>query len=237
MLKNEEISYDLIIVTVLAQQIEAVLPALLKSKAKSLLFVCNNFDPERIQERLGADRCTFGIPFIQSFIDKDGQVNARIGASGQKSKLGKQTWVDVFNGAGIPASFEPNMSSWLRSHAPICIAFESSAYAGVRRSGGATWRESMKIAHGVHECYRLIKGLGYDIYPSSKVRINQSPAWIIASALWLITRIKSFRELLALGAGESRAMVDLLVSMAPESDKPIEINKIKAMRPLEINKS
>ncbi|MEB0031432.1 2-dehydropantoate 2-reductase N-terminal domain-containing protein [Undibacterium sp. RTI2.1] len=231
---NEEIQYDVVVVTLLAHQLDAVLPAMLKSKAKSFLFLFNNFDPESIQDMFGTDRCTFGMPFIQSFLDRDGKVNATIGAGGQKTKLGKQTWVDVFNTAGLPTSLEPNMSLWLRCHAPICIAFESSSFAGMKRGGGATWAESMTIAHGIHECYRLIKGLGYNIYPSAKVRINQCPAWLIACMLWVLTRVKSFRELLALGALECSAMIDLLVAAAPLSDNPIAIEKIKAMRPVGI---
>lgn len=231
---NEEHHYDVVVVTLLAHQLEAVLPAMLKSKAKSFLFMFNNFDPEHIQDMFGADRCTFGMPFIQSFLDRNGKVNATIGAGGQKTKLGKQTWVDVFNAAGLPASLERNMPLWLRCHVPICIAFESSSFAGMRRGGGATWAESMTIAHGIHECYRVIKGLGYDIYPSAKVRINKCPAWFIASMLWGLTRIKSFRELLSLGAHECSAMVDLLVAAAALSDNPIAIEKIKAMRPIGI---
>ena len=229
---DEEIHYDVIVVTLLAHQLEAVVPAMLNSKAKSFLFMFNNFAPERIEERFGTDRCTFGMPFIQSFLDRDGKLNVSIGAGGQKTKLGKQIWVDVFNAAGLPASLEANMPLWLRCHAPICIAFESSSFAGMQRGGGASWAESMTIAHGVHECYRLIKGLGYDLYPAAKVRIHQCPAWIIASILWGLTRLPSFRELLALGAAECSAMLDLLLAAAPLSGNPIALEKIEAMRPV-----
>ena len=231
---NEEIEYDAIVVTLLAHQLETVSTSIKKSKAKSLLFMFNNFDPERIQEMFGVDRCVFGMPFIQSFINEEGKINATIGAGGQKTKLGEQFWVDVFNAANIPASLEPKMSLWLRCHVPICIALESSSFAGVRRAGEATWAESMMIAQGVHECYRLIKGLGYNIYPSGKARINQSPAWLLGGMLWLLTRVRSFRELLALGAPECSALVDLLASLAPLSQYPIDINKIIAMKPSEI---
>ena len=140
--------YDLLIVTLLAHQIDAVVPALKRSAAKRVLFMFNNFDPEQLQEAIGAERCSFGMPFVQATIDAEGKLKATIGAGGQKSKMNDKACVDIFNAAGLPAVFEPEMLLWLRCHVPMCIAFESVSVAGVRRGGGASWAEAMVLARG-----------------------------------------------------------------------------------------
>ena len=228
---DEQTPYDLLIVTVLAHQVDAVLPALRRSAGKCVLFMFNNFDPERLQNAVGVERCCFGMPFLQANFDGDGRLEAKIGAAGQKSLLGQQRWVDVFLAAGLPAVLEPNMLLWLRCHVPLCIAFESVSIAGVRRGGGASWGESMTIARGVHESFTLIQRLGYKIYPPGKALLKASPASVIGGMLWSMSRIKSFRELLATGIDECRGLVDALVLAAPKANPPVSIAKIEAMKP------
>jgi len=91
------------------------------------------------------------MPFLQATVDGDGKLNAKIGAAGQKSKMNHRGWLKVFNAAGLPAVFEPEMLLWLRCHVPLGAAFESVCIAGMRRGGGATWSASMTIARGMQE--------------------------------------------------------------------------------------
>lgn len=133
---DEGVPYDLVIMTVLAHQAEAVLPSLKRSAAKCILFMANNFHPERLEEALGHDRCSFGMPFVQAKLDAHGKLKATIGAGGQKTIINHQNWMDVFRAAGLPARLEPEMQLWLRCHAPVCVAFESVSVAAVRLGGG-----------------------------------------------------------------------------------------------------
>jgi 2-dehydropantoate 2-reductase len=230
---DEQVSYDLVIVTLLIHQVDAVLPALQRSAAKCIQFMFNNFEPERLQAAIGPERCTFGMPFVQALIGEDGRLKATIGAGGQKTLMGQQRWVDVFKAAGLPSLLEPDMVLWLRCHAPMCVAFESVSVAGMRRGGGASWGEAMVLARGVKETFALIQGLGFRVYPKGKARINSSPAWVLATILWSISRIRSFRELLATGVHECRALVDVMVAGASRSNPPIQVAKILAMKPAE----
>ncbi len=230
---DEETTYDLVLVTLQAHQVDAVLPALQRSAAKSIQFMFNNFDPERLRDAVGAERCSFGMPFLQTTVTPTGKLNATIGAAGQKSKMDDRGWVKVFIAAGLPAVFEPRMLLWLRCHVPLGAAFESACVAGVRRGGGASWGECMVVARGMQESFKLIQRLGYPIYPTGKKVLNDSPAWVPASMLWFVTRIKSFRELLATGSNECRALVDVLVVNAPRANPPVSVNKIQAMKPLD----
>jgi 2-dehydropantoate 2-reductase len=228
---DELVPWDLVIVTLLAHQVDAVLPALQRSKAKAIQFMFNNFEPERLAEAVGPERCSFGMPFVQALLDVNGKLTATIGAGGQKSLMGQQRWVDLFVGAGLPAALEPDMLLWLRCHAPVGAAFESVATAGMKRGGGASWGEAMTLARGVHESFALIQGLGYRVYPGQKAFLNRCPAWLLAGVLWSLSRVKSFRELLATGANEAQALVDTMVAAAPRSQSPVAIDRIQAMRP------
>ena len=228
---DEQTPYDLVVVTLLAHQVDAVLPALQRSAAACVQFMFNTFDPERLQDTIGADRCSFGMPFIQSDFAPDGALRATIGAGGQKSLMGRQRWVDVFNAAGLPAALEPDMPLWLRCHVPLCVAFESVSVAGERRKGGASWREAAVAARGVREGYALVEGLGYRVYPKSKARLNGSPTWAVAAGLWAVSRVRSFRELLASAQDECRALIDAMLASAPQAAPPVDASRIEAMRP------
>ena len=227
---DEQTPYDLVIVTLLAHQVEAVLPALQRGAARCVLCMFNNFEPERLQDALGAERCAFGMPFVQANFDADGKLKATIGAGGQKTLMGQQRWVDVFNAAGLPAALEPDMPLWLRCHAPLCVAFESVSVAGQRRGGGASWGEAMILARGLHECFALLRGLGYTIYPRGKARLHGCPAWVVAAMLWSLSRVRSFRELLATGEHECRSLIETMLAAAPRAQPPVSTPLIQAMK-------
>ena len=228
---DETIPYDLILVTLQAHQVDAVLPGLQRTAAKWIQFMFNTFDPERLRDAVGAERCSFGMPFVQATINSDGKLKATIGAGGQKSKMNHHGSLNVFIAAGLPAVFEPNMLLWLRCHVPMGAAFESVCVAGVRRGGGASWGECKVIARGMQESFRLIERLGYKLYPWGKSLLNASPTWVPASVLWFMSRVTSFRELLATGINECRALVDVLVAIAPRANPPVLVSRIQAMKP------
>ena len=226
---DEAVPYDLVIVTVLAHQVGVVLPSLERSSAKCIQFMFNMVDPEKLRAKIGLERSAFGMQFIQANLDDDGRLTTKIGA-GQKVILSNQSWVDMFNAAGLPATLEPEMPLWLRCHAPICIAFESVSVAGVRHNG-ASWHDALVLARGVRESFKLIKGLGYTLYPQSKRRLAGLPIAGFAALLWTVSRIRSFRELLATGEAECCALIDDLIAQAPLAKPPVRTTVIQAMRP------
>ena len=228
---DEQTPYDLVIVTLLAHQTDALLPILTRSAAKSIQFMFNTFHPERLQEAIGGERCCLGMPFVQATLDSDGRLKSTIGAGGQKTIMSQQCWVDVFNAAGLPAALEPDMALWLRCHTPMCVAFESVSVAGERRGGGASWKEALTLARGVHASYKLITRLGYQVYPKAKQRINDRPTVSLAAMLWSISRVRPFRELLATGEAECGALVDSMVAAALLAKMPVAVSNIQAMKP------
>jgi 2-dehydropantoate 2-reductase len=223
--------YDLVIVTVPAQQVDTLISALRDSAATRILFMVNLFDPERLRDAIGFARCDFGMPFLQASLDADGRLHAVIGAGGQKSKLGAQRWADVFNAGGLPAALEPDMLRWLRCHAPLCVAFESVSVAGARRGGGASWREAAIVAHGMQACFALIVSGGDQLHPAGKRRLHASPFWVSAAILWSVSRIPPFRVLLARGENECRALAGAMATAAQQAGRFNDAKKITAMQP------
>ena len=128
----------------------------------------NIFEPEQLRDAMGTDRCSFGMPFIQASLNPDGKLKARIGAGEQKTKMNDERWVRLFNAAGLPAVFKPEMLLWLRCHVPLCVAFESVSVAAVRRSGGASWTEALTIARGLQESLSLVQRSGYRLLPGKQ---------------------------------------------------------------------
>ena len=228
---DEHTPYDLVIVTLLDHQTDPLLPTLKRSAAKCVQFMFNTFRPERFIEALGPERCAFGMPFVQGLLDNDGKLKSTIGAGGRKTLMSDQRWVEVFNDAGIPAALEPDMPLWLRCHVPMCVAFESVAVAGARRGGGASWREAIGLAHGVHASFDLISGLGYSLYPDAKKAFARRPTLLLAGMLWSLSRIRGFRDVLATGKLEAGFLVSDMIAAAPGSKTPVNVRRIRAMDP------
>ena len=231
-LLDEETPYDLVIVTLLAHQIGAVMPRLQRSAAGCIQFMFNMVEPERLQDMIGAERCSFGMPFVQAMLDSNGRLKATIGAGGQKTLMSRQRWVDVLIAAGLPAALETEMPQWLRCHAPLCMAFQSVSVAGECHGGGASWAEALVVAKGVHACFALIEARGFGLYPRSKRLIHWSPAAMFAAVLWTLSRVRSFRVLLASGKDECCALVDRMIEVGTAADRPDLLPMIAAMKPL-----
>lgn len=99
------------------------------------------------------------------------------------------------------------------------------------RAPAASWREALVLAHGVHLAFHLIEALGHPIHPGSKRMICRSPATMLAALLWRLSRVRSFRELLATGAAECRALIGTMLAAAPNTVVPVPVDRIGAMTP------
>ena len=229
---DEGVAYDVILVTMLAHQLDAVLPALGRSKAAAIQFMFNNFEPERLSEAVGEGRCSFGMPFVMSTLDSNGRLETRANP-GQKTLHGDARWAELFATAGMASAFEPDMRLWLRCHAPMCIAMESICVAGQGRGGGATWREAVTVARGLRSGFAIIKALGYSLYPQSKSALASCPTPVLACMLWLASRVPSFRRLLSQGLLECRALADAIAAAGNAAKPPMAAlaASVLAMKP------
>src|SRR5215469_8952474 len=216
---DEEAAYNLVVVTTPAHQVDAVLPALQRSKAQWVQLMFLTFEPERLRDAIGSQRCSFGMPSVMAMMDSEGRIKPTIVGS-LKTKHGDQRWAELFSSAGIPSAFEPEMALWLRCETPFTAAIQSIAVAGQRR-GGASWAEAKAVARGLHGGFAIVKGLGYRLYPSTKSTMYSVPNFLIAFLLWVLSRIPAMRENLATGLNECRALIDTIVAAAAKAKPPL----------------
>src|SRR5262245_4085613 len=73
------VPYDLLLVTVLAPQVDAALPAISKSAARKVMFMFNTFESlARLREAVGAARFSFGFPAVLATFDDAGVLTTQI---------------------------------------------------------------------------------------------------------------------------------------------------------------
>ena len=221
-------AYDLVIVTTLAHQVDGVLPDLKATRAKALHFMMNNFDTRRLTAALSDKQCSFGMPFVMARLVDDGRLDATINSS-RKTLHGSQAWADLFDRAGIASSFEAQMELWLKCHVPMCVAMESVAYKAQQRGGGATWGDAMVTARGMSGGFAVVKGMGIELYPGVKKVLAATPNVALAVMFWGLSRNAGFRELLATGVGECRALVDVLVAAGGKMGR--DVDAVRKMKP------
>lgn len=226
---DENIPYDLVLVTVKDYQVRALLPALTRCAARKIHFMFMTFNPDHLQQAVFPDRAAFGMPFLQSDFDANGHFKMSVGK--RETLTDDPEWAHLFRAAGLPTRYEPRMGLWLRCHVPLGVAFESVAVAAVQRGRGASWSRARTLALGVRACFAMIRSQGYEIYPKDKARLEKLPVFIVAGMLWGLSRIPAFRTLLATGKAECCALVDDMLESAPTAAQSVEANAICAMKP------
>jgi 2-dehydropantoate 2-reductase len=206
---DEQAPFDLVIVTVLAHQADALLPALQRSRARCVHFMFVTPEAGRLRSAVGASRATFGMAAVLATLDGDGKLGLTIPKT--KAMQGDRRWVDVFQAAGMPSALEQDMGRWLRSQVPLTIAMEGVAVAGMRHKRGATWAEARTGARALRAGYRILRQLGETPYPGSKNQISRAPRLVLTLILWGVSRSR-FRETVGNSAEECRGLIDLLAA-------------------------
>jgi 2-dehydropantoate 2-reductase len=200
---------DLVIVTTLAHQVGPILPALQRSQARCVHFMFVTPEADRLRAAVGAHRATFGMAAVLSTLDSDGKLNLTIPKS--KSMQGDQRWVDLFQAAGLPSTLEQDMGRWLRSQAPLTIAMEGVAAAGMQHKRGATWTEAKTGAQVLRAGYSIVRELGETPYPRSKAQMSRAPRLFLTLILWGISRSR-YRETVGNSAEECQGLIGLLAA-------------------------
>jgi 2-dehydropantoate 2-reductase len=207
--------WDLVLVSVLAHQVDAVLPALAASAAKTVMFMFNTFEPlSPLREAVGASRFAFGFPAVLAQVD-DGKLTTDIVKHGLLTTVTDVAWAKVFTDAGIPAVAHDDMESWLRTHAAMVVPFMIAVASAHSRGEGIGWSEAMTLARAMDEGFRMVVRLGNTLTPASMAAMSRLPLSALAGLLWTATRIPSTRKLGAAGYAEPRALIDAMSAAAP----------------------
>ncbi|MDI1448978.1 2-dehydropantoate 2-reductase N-terminal domain-containing protein [Polyangium sp. 6x1] len=207
--------WDLVLVTVLVSQVDAVLPALAQSAARTVMFMFNTFEPlDRLRDAVGASRFAFGFPAILASLD-DGKLSSKIVTRGLVTTVTDAAWAKVFTDARIPAVVHGDMESWLRSHAALVAPMMIATVTAHARHAGVSWSEATTMARAMDEGLRLVRRLGNTITPAPVATVSRLPIPVLASLIWTATRIGPIRKAGAAGYGEPRTLIDAMAAAAP----------------------
>ncbi|PCC73718.1 2-dehydropantoate 2-reductase [Nannocystis exedens] len=214
--------WDLVLVTVLASQVDAVLPALAASAARTILFMFNTFEPlDRLRDAVGRERAAFGFPAILAWLD-DGVLTTRIVTRGPLlTPVSDPAWAPVFTAAGVPTVVEPDMQSWLRTHAAFVVPGMIASVRAHERRVGISWSEAMALARASDEGFRLVRRLGDAVVPAAMVTYSRLPTVATAALMWAMSRSPSIRRSGAAGPGESRTLIDMMSAAGPDHTRAL----------------
>ncbi|MGE0792367.1 MAG: ketopantoate reductase family protein [Sandaracinaceae bacterium] len=214
---DEHIPFDLVLVSVLAPQVAAVLPALRASAAQTIMFMFNTFeDLAPLRAAVGAERFTFGFPRGVFTLLEEGRIRATIRHG---TTVNARAWADVFGSAGIPTVVDDDMQSWLRSHAALVAPLMSMSVVALVRQVG--WREAARYADAFHAGVRIVRALGNDLRPRSTALLARLPRFVLTLLLFLMSRTQTIRDLGRLGTAEPRMLIDMMQAAIPELAAPL----------------
>ena len=207
--------WDLVLVGVLAHQVDAVLPQVAASAARTVMFMFNTFEPfARLREAVGAQRFAFGFPAILATLE-DGKLTSQIVTRGQVTTVTDAKWAEVFTSAGISAVVHADMESWLRTHAAMVVPVMFAFVKAHDRKAGITFREAYGYARALNEGFKVVRKLGNAITPAPMVVLECLPTPTIAALLWAATRSDVIRKSGAAGLGEPLALLEAMQAAAP----------------------
>lgn len=207
--------WDLVLVTVLASQVDSVLPALKASAARTVMFMFNTFESlDRLRDAVGEGRFAFGFPAMLSALT-EGRLTREILTHGQITTVTDAAWARVFTDAGILTIVHDDMQSWLRTHAALMVPVLATATLAAARGAGVSWSEARDRALAMSSGFRIVRQLGNAITPSSVGVVSRLPTSLVASLLWSLSRTKAMRDLGAHAPGEARTLIDQMAAAAP----------------------
>jgi 2-dehydropantoate 2-reductase len=223
---DESTQYDLIIVTVLAHQVEALIPALAASCAKNILFMFNTFEKtEKWRDRLGADRLSHGFPNIQAFFE-EGKLRSVVSGPGIVTTLSSPKWADLIRQAGMATEVELDMDSYRRTHVAFVVPLMLAGQWTWQRESNLSWNEASSLTLALLEALALVRSLGHTIKPALVARLAKLPFPLLTSAVWLFSRTAGVKDLGAFGPGEVRALIDSMAAVGSG-----KIPKLLSVRP------
>lgn len=227
-------AWDLVLVTVLAHQLDTALLGVLKScpEKTTVMFMFNTFASlDEYRNAVGASRCVFGFPIIDAyFVQPEGALKHNFISTGSRTLVTDNKWREVFIAAGIPTNLEPVelMQSWLRTHASVIIGVLGLMSRAAARNGGVSWAEASLAARAVNAAFGVVLRAGDRLTPAPLAAIHAMPNAVLAAILWALSKSSTMRErAVSLGTREYIALTEALlriadsVGVAPEDVAPV----------------
>ena len=225
--------WDLVLLTITEHQFDEKLFATLKAcpKTTEILFMFNTFASlDKYFDVLGKERCIMGFPAIMASF-YDGALVHQFVSFGQITIISSPEWRSVFSSAGITCVHEPDMQSWLRTHAAVALGFMSSIVAAAKRKSGVTLAEAQLSAGAAREGLALVKKLGNDITPRYIYYLAvASPGFVLVGLLWILTRIPGVRNnpQVPIWEKEMVGLAESIIEAAPSDDDVRVVSQLRS---------
>lgn len=203
---DRSVPYDLLVVSVLAPQVPAILEDLKASAAKQVMFMFNTFESiEPLKQAVGAHRFRFGFPMGIFGYLVEGELQFQVNSG---TTVDDPAWAKRFTEAGVPTVTSDDMQGWLRSHAALVIPLMSIGVRVHARGAGITWKEARLAAAAFDEGFEAVKAMGHRITPTMVHALAVLPRFVLVPLLWAMSRATFLRELGKLGDHEFKMLID-----------------------------
>lgn len=221
---DEQQPWDLVLVTVLATQLEPVLPVLARCAARRVMFMFNTFESiAPLRDAVGEGRFAFGFPGGVFTLLVDERIHPQIR---QGTTVSDPSFAALFRAAGIPTVVEPDMQGWLRAHAAMVAPLMAMSTVVLARGAGASWRECRRYVDALVAGFAIVRAVGSVARPAALGAMVRLPRAALTAALWAFSRTMMLRDLGRLGATEPRMLIDMMGRAAPSLAEPL-----RAIRP------
>lgn len=210
-----DIAFDLVIVTVPEHKVEPLLPQLSLCAAKTVSFMFNTFRGcDSYRAVVGEERFVFGFPNMAASLDEH-RLSFCANGSGMVTTLTEQGLVSIFENAGLPAEYETDMDTFLRSHVALAVPLFLSALTTWECDYNLTWHEARKFEKVWNIGLAVVKSLGHPFRLKIIVTLSRMPSLIRTAFLWMFSRTKIVRQTGAFGPEELRWLLDGMVATLP----------------------
>ncbi|MGF0065436.1 ketopantoate reductase family protein [Lachnospiraceae bacterium SGI.085] len=172
--------YDVIFVVMQSIQLDGVIPILKENGSQKLVFVGNNFEAKKYQEKLPEKEVFFGF-FSAAGQKKGNRLESfylnEITMGRTDGDNCSDAWIQsIFSGTKVKVTLENKMDDWLKSHVAFIMPFVALAY-----QSGCDYRNIRhnnellnRCIDAVKENYDALKSLGYEILPESDFQMVSS---------------------------------------------------------------
>ena len=209
---DETEPYDLVLVTILSEHVDALVPSLVACKAKSILFMFNTFEgTDKWRNAIGADRLIHGFPSMTAFFEA-GKLRSVVKGPGLVTTLSSAKWATVIREAGMPTEVEADMGSFLRAHVAFVVPLMIAGQLTWKRSKALSWAEARCLTDALKEGLQLVQSLGHTLKPAMVAVLGKLPIPLLTLVLWLLGRTAGVKNLGEFGPVEARGLIDAMVA-------------------------
>jgi 2-dehydropantoate 2-reductase len=205
-------AFDLVLVTVLAPQVHALLPTLERCAARRVMFMFNTFDPlTPLRDAVGDARFCFGFPGGVFSLLRDGRIEHTVRAG---TTVTHAEHAALFTATGIPTTTTTDMHAWLRTHAALVVPLMAVGWRVATTGRGVSLSEAVVAARAWRAGFALVQQLGHRLEPAGLAVVSALPIVVSAVFLWAFSRTQPGRELGLLGPHEAQMLVAQMTATA-----------------------